>query len=95
MAKENKTTHNGAPEFYGWDEPVQLRLFPPTREAFYDYIRYLMGLFLSVTILNSGTGDLGDGILIDVYCDGPNDCKEAISRLRRSSLVFELPNDLI
>lgn len=94
MAKKKKIGYG--PDFYGWDEPIQLRIFPPTREAFYDYIRYLMLICDVVTILNSGTGDLGDGILIDIFCgNGPDDYKEAISRLRCSSLVFELPKDLI
>jgi len=72
------------------DEPVQLRLFPPTKAQLYDYLRTLMQLFDSVTVLRVGDA-LTDGVLVDVWVDNEHDLIVGFEQLKRSFLNIEYP----
>lgn len=76
-----------------YEEPTQLRLFPPTKEYFYDYLAFLMRYFDAVTVLRMGD-NLTDGVLVDVSSDNPHDKAVGLERLKNSFVCCELPTYL-
>lgn len=78
---------------FDYEEPTQLRLFPPTKAHLYDYLQYLMQLFDAVTVLCMGD-TLNDGVLVDVFSDNPNDKVLGLERLKHSLVICEFPTYL-
>ena len=74
---------------FDYEEPTQMTIFPNDGEELFNYIRTLMSLFDSVSILRTNPRPQ-DGLLVDVFSSDPVVQYEGLLRLKHSGLRYSL-----
>lgn len=74
---------------FNYEEPTQMTIFPRDGDDLFRYIRTLMSLFDSVSIIRTNPRPQ-DGLLIDVYSSDIVVQTEGLLRLKQSGLRYSL-----